>query len=631
MVRSRRRQLAITMLVVSAFLTPVLAQQPRLRVRAGQAVPGSAAATNPIDAARLPSGSTTLPDSIWAAAGATIPTSRTQCGATITAYSGTAGTINTAIGSCGSGHYVLLGAGTFTLSTGIKFDGTSDVTLRGNGANSTFLVFTNDDPCQGQGCFIGMDASDLSAYSGNPPSHIATVNSGAIAKGATTATLSITTGLAVGRMMWIDRPDDSNTDNGAIWVCQTAGGVCADEGPSGSGRTGRAQSQNVTVTAINGSVVTFTPAIAMPNYTSSTEAYWGNSAGQVSNIGIEDFSIQHPSTDTNTSGGIDVKFCSNCWIKGIRSYEPDVAAGDTRNHVWVYQSNQITIRDSYFFNTQRHAQLSYGIECFSSSSILVENNIFQRIVAPMNANGACTGSVFGYNYAINDYSTNGTFMQASNYVHAVANMVLHEGNDGVGIKADAIHGTSHFVTLHRNFMLGFISGGYDTETNAVLIYAGNRYYNFTGNVLGDTTYHTVYETSLSNNAFAIWSWGRNGCASGCATDTKVLSTAMRWGNYDTKNDAVQWTSGEVPSTDPNYPNAVPSSQTVPNSYYLSAKPAFYGSNNWPSIGPEISDGTISGYNGHIRRIPARICFEDVMAGAFGDTTPKTFNRTTCYP
>ena len=63
-----------------------------------------------------------------------------QCGSTIAAYTGTAAAINTHIAGCPSNTYVLLGPGTFNLSTGILMK--SNVVLRGSGANFTFLVMS---------------------------------------------------------------------------------------------------------------------------------------------------------------------------------------------------------------------------------------------------------------------------------------------------------------------------------------------------------------------------------------------------------------------------------------------------------------------------------------------------------
>src|SRR5438094_670945 len=80
--------------------------------------------------------------------------------------------------------------------------------------------------------------------------------------------LSPSTGMTVGNYLALDQADDSNTDTGTIWVCQTLG-VCSNDGPSGSGAPGRIQSQRVKITAINGNTVTISPPVAMPNWRTS--------------------------------------------------------------------------------------------------------------------------------------------------------------------------------------------------------------------------------------------------------------------------------------------------------------------------------------------------------------------------
>src|SRR2546422_219714 len=78
-----------------------------------------------------------------------------------------------------------------------------------------------------------------------------------------------------------------------------------------------------------------------------------------------------------------------------------------RAHVGVEYSAHITVRDSYFFLTQNSIDQSYGIDCFASSDNLIENNIYQAVSGALTMNG-CTGTVFGYNYAINGYYTGST-------------------------------------------------------------------------------------------------------------------------------------------------------------------------------------------------------------------------------
>jgi hypothetical protein len=643
--RFRATTICVAFICGVVFLELVSGQQVRIRVRAGQGS-GSSAVANPIAAARLPSGSATLPEAAWSIAGVTggISTTRTQCGSTIAAYgtSGTpssAATINTALSACTAGHYVLLGAGTFHLNTTITFGGTANVTLKGAGADQTFIVMHNSNCCLGFGdSSLFMGSSTLSMYvdSTTAPPHSASL-SGTMTKGTTSLTFSSTTGLVVGGTVMFDQLDDSS-DPGDTYICSTKD-VCSQEGPGGGGRTGRAQNQVVVVTAINGSTVTFTPGLYMPNWRTgqTPQAWWGSSAYWVEGEGVEDLSIDH--TLASAQKGFFLFNCLNCWIKGVR------ALNAPRSHVWLYQSPHCTIRDSYFFEGQDHASQSYGVEFWHTSDDLVENNIFQKVTLPANINAAASGSVVAYNYFINDLYNTAVWMQGSNQHHeGGTDFILHEGNDGPGFTTDDTHGTGNFFTAFRNYFVGWETGK-TAQSTPMHLYAYHRYLNIVGNVLGRSGFHTSYECAPATNTsancspdngdLAIFTIGFSGNGGGKAStfnnDTLAKSTLFRWGNYDTVNAAVRWNTGEVPSGISPYPNPVPSSQTLPDSLYLSAKPAFYGSNPWPSIGPDISDGTVTGVASHVRRIPARICFEDVMGGAFGDTVAKTFSRSTCYP
>lgn len=652
--RFRATTICVAFICGVVFLELVSGQQVRIRVRAGQGS-GSSAVANPIAAARLPSGSATLPEAAWSIAGVTggISTTRTQCGSTIAAYgtSGTplsAATINSALSACTAGHYVLLGAGTFHLNTTIKFGGISNVTLRGAGADQTFIVMHGSECCLGFGdSSLFMGATTLSMYvdATTAPPNSATI-SGTMSKGTTSLTFSSTTGLSVGAPVMLDQLDDSS-DPGDTYICSTVN-VCSIEGAGGGGRSGRAQNQLVKVTNISGSVVTFTPGLYMPNWRTgqTPQAWWGSGTYWVTGMGIEDFSIDE--TAAGAAQGIFLFNCTDCWVKGIRAVTGTAGCGACaqRSHVWVYQSPHSTVRDSYFFEGTEHASKSYGVEFWHTSDDLVENNIFQKITLPANINAAASGSVVAYNYFINDLYTPvaGVWMQGSNQHHeGGTDFILHEGNDGPGFTTDDTHGTGNFFTAFRNYFAGWETGK-TAQTIPMHLYAYHRYLNIVGNVLGRSGFHTAYEcaaaTTTSSNCspssgdlsiFTIGFSGNEGTNAGFNNDTLVKSTLFRWGNYDTVNAAVRWNTGEVPSGISPYPNPVPSSQTLPDSLYLSAKPAFYGSNPWPSIGPDISDGTVTGVASHVRRIPARICFEDVMAGAFGDTVAKTFSRSTCYP
>ena len=114
----------------------------------------------------------------------------------------TAGDINEAIAACPAGQVVLLGAGTYTLATGINFANRDNVTLRGAGADKTFLIFTGSVERKGIKSDItieNFDANFPHEEDNNPgaPSNTADWTDG-YAQGATEVSLSNTANLVAG-------------------------------------------------------------------------------------------------------------------------------------------------------------------------------------------------------------------------------------------------------------------------------------------------------------------------------------------------------------------------------------------------------------------------------------------------
>jgi hypothetical protein len=443
------------------------------------------------------------------------------------------------------------------------------------------------------------------------------------AVGTTSITLSSTSNLQVGSLLILDQLNDSS-DNGGIFVCD-AGGVCATEGPGGTGRSGRVQQQHVRVTAISGNTVTITPGLYMPNWRSSqSPGAWWSSALPITMSGIEDLTVNHAGSASVMSG---VYFFNayNCWMKNVKSLNGN------RNHVWLYQSAHVTVRDSYFYGTRNAASQSYGIETYMNSDALVENNIFQHVTVGMMTGGSTSGTVFAYNYSIDDYYNVASWMQSSSYLHAGGiGFVLFEGNEGIGFTADAIHGTSDFATVFRNVFTGWETGK-TQQTIPIHIYTYNRYVNVVGNVLGRSGYHDRYETATpsgtgGNTAIYTLGWSGNGGTtdSGVPNDPRVKTTLFRWGNYDVVNGAVVWNAAEVPSTLSPFGNPVPGNQTLPASLYLPGKPSWWGAVPWPAIGPDVTGGQDP--TGRAYKLPAHLCY---------DATSKTggilnFNAAACY-
>ena len=289
-------------------------------------------------------------------------------------------------------------------------------------------------------------------------------------------------------MIFLDQNDDSNSDTGQVWVCQTAN-VCSSNPGSGNGRPGRGQQQPVRVISVSGSgpyTVGISPGVRMPNWRSSQspQAWWSNSL-PVTGDGVEDLSMDHTNTSSSIAAGVFVLNAYNVWFKNIRDINSQ------HKHIWFYQSAANVVRDSYFYGSWNAASESYGVDTYNGADNLIENNIFQHIATGM-INEGCVGCVFAHNYAIDDYYTaNGSapaWQQFALYGHSVGDAyVLWEGNQAVGLVGDDIHGTRHFITAFRNYLSGRDAASTTPktqQTSVIILEAYNRYFNIIGNVHG---------------------------------------------------------------------------------------------------------------------------------------------------
>jgi len=529
--------------------------------------------------------------------------------------------ISSAIAACPSGQVVFLNAGTYNVSGSIQFGTKNNVTLRGAGADSTRLVFSSGGNCTGVPSVICIASTWINTQ--GSPQNVANWTAG-YAKGSTVITLSTTAGMAIGNTLIVDQLDDT-TDGGSIYVCSTAL-VCSFAGGNATGRPNRGQQQLVKVVAINGSQVTIGAPVHMPNWraSQSPQAIWVND--QRVGDGVEDLSIDMVAAAG--ANGVVLLNATDSWVKGIRSI------GANRSHIWVYQSTRITARDNYLWGNQAGVSQSYGLEIYGTSDVLAENNMFQHVTAPITVNGTDSGSVYAYNFSYDNFRSDVPIhMSSTAHLHEVGTaMLLFEGNDGLGFISDNWHGTSHFVTNFRNHWYGDIYNNPPKTQNTDLMHicAYSRFFNFVGNVLGRVGYYTVYESPLAigDGPTNIWSIGAT-CANGGVTDALVKPNMMRWGNYDTVTGATQFAAVEVPSGAAQYANPVPASQSLPPSFYLSAKPAWFGAIPWPPIGPDVTGGQHTG--GHAYKIPARVCWEQTAIDpAYGSANIRLFNRNTCY-
>jgi hypothetical protein len=617
----------------------------------------------------------------------------TQCGSTVPAGT-SAATINSLLAACPANTYLLLGPGTFNLSTTLMLFNVSGRVLRGSGANQTFLVFSNEANCNGGYASICMSSGDNN-YEGSP-SNTASWTAG-YSKGTTTITLSSIANLKVGWPIILDQQDDSASPSSVyplndIFVCGNNQNVCSINGDngdghrSGSGGTIRAQQQNVTVTqcdgvttfghqCASGANITISPGLYMPNWckdggscpNTQPGAWWPTSPAF--NDGIENLSIDSSFQTDQSSVAIFIYNCSGCWVSGVRSIKPG------RSHVQPFFSPHTTVQNSYFWQTYAQSSVSYGLDVNNSGDSLFLNNIFEGISASIDVNGNCSGCVAAYNFSVNQWynSGNGVYMLIADNLHAEGDdMMLWEGNQMNGANGDIIHGSHNMITYFRNAWDGYEQNGGQLPANgevALLVQSFNRFFNVVDNVLGNGYSQTLGWVANGTPAIESISGSTD---SALPVDTFTVTSAFLWGNWDAVTGtrfcglgALGFSSApcsgvsQVPSTITHWPNPVPASTTFPASFLYRSQPSWWPSSKpWPLQGSDVSGGNMGScvggtyaaayanssaictgsggtfytLAGHANSTPAMDCYLTAMSGSPVGTDPSalSFNPSTCY-
>lgn len=450
-------------------------------------------------------------------------------------------------------------------------------------------------------------------------------------------------------------------DNNSIFQCAITM-VCTYLASSNSGRPARSEQEVWVATAITGSgpfIVTLNHPLVQPDWTSTRapQAFWPSS-GTVTNLGIENILIDGSTIlnagQCNANPGcaqpVVIDNAYKVWVSGIATKKANVL------HVNATYAVNLLVANSYFYFTANGGTTSYGIGSDTAvSNALFENNILQGITDPVVFAGTCSACVSAYNFMVNQWNTSSSFLFASDPMHSSAtNYILLEGNIGSNVQQDESHGPHFMDTYFRNYYNGFESNNGtipNSGTVPIIVNAFSRYNNYLGNVLGTAGYHTVYEchpssvsqqycstdAGISPGYVHIWDLGFSSIAQRDFTNTPVFTpndpltytSLFRYGNYDTVNGAVQWNAAEVPTSDPNFPTAIPASHTLPPSFYLSSKPIFFGSSAWPTIGPDTTGGDIgmctSGTYRWSRVLSSGQCaggtFAGSVNGGFGASNP----------
>ncbi len=538
--------------------------------------------------------------------------------------------IQAALNACPSGQVVMLSAGNFTVNNLVLIH--SSITLRGAGPGSTVLTKTNGARARTS----PMQPIDPTTYSydaqpiiiigpqrwNSPDSSTSQNLTTDGAKGSNSVTVANASGFAAGQLVLLDER------SGASWQPVPTGFGCTnsilsspcpplvwqgdrvawnmhyptqqyqdDNGNSNASgpydstpgtlpaamawfaRSDRATNEIKEVASVSGNTITFTSPLHISyrtNHTAQLTRYTG-AAVHVKNAGVENLT-----TIGGADGQIRFEDAAYSWAKNIE------------NTQWIGEgfavngSFRIEIRGSYIHDGSwpEPGGAGYAISFANGSSeILVEDNISINACKVMVDRSAGAGSVFGYNYTDDpwDFDNPGWVEVGINASHmAGPHHVLFEGNYSPNVDSDYTHGNAIYLTFLRNWLSGQRKSFTDaSNVRTVGLAYGSWWDSFVGNVLGRSGQMSgwrVYEdpAMTGNNADwrekDIWKLGYDPERWGMYADPLTLSTVIRDGNWDYLTNSVHW-------------HNTPGGFTIPNSLYLAAKPAFFGSYTWPWVDP----------------------------------------------
>jgi len=619
---------------------PIFPQLPQLWVPMLYPTSSLNTLCNPID--QTSAGQCAWPYWVNAGVPGGIPSaSYTQSGSTLSPSGGSdSSAINSALSSCGGtssqGKYVLLGPGTFSITAGLTVP--SYCVLRGSGANSTILNATLTS-----GNVVNM--GNVTPSTSNRVSMTGGTNAG-----STSVTVSSGSGFSVGQLVSISQVQDGVIVNnvGSEGTCTWCDGFENDSGL-------RAQGQTDLVTGVNGTSITLAEPL-MVNYTSTPEIT-PYSPG-ATNAGLENLQIYANGTRSGgtTNGNVYMLSCLYCWVSGI---EDNYADGD---HIFADYSYHGEVVNSYFSNDYYHdaGQNDDSITLrLKTTGFLIQNNILERMMSTIETEWGAAGNVIAYNYSFSGflYGSPNFLNQDMNTHGAHEQFNLFEGNVVESLGQDSIWGSDANNTYFRNWMEGVsrlcdpVSEGRNTVTCSSPYYTNQADRAFSANalntntnVIGNVEGSTGQSSIGSGVALAVAVCGPSPCGSGSRTyqsvyynedygygtssDTGTQSidsilpydTTFRHGEYGTVNNSILWQTGYT--------------QTLPISFYLSAKPSWWPSAvSWPAIGPDVTGGT--GPGGHVSSTTAanaaQYCYTAIMGGSDGGAgSPLTFNPASCY-
>jgi hypothetical protein len=362
---------------------------------------------------------------------------------------------------------------------------------------------------------------------------------------------------------------------------------------------------------------------------------YGNNSGSGTPISfLQEAGVENISLLRSPEGGLEMELCVNCWVKNT---EVGDWYGGGISMAYSARSELNTVYVHHCWDSVNNGG-EYPLALDSASTeMLITNSITNFGGKGMVARAGGAGSVISYNYiddtmydaesGIGDYWVD-MGINASHY--SGPHHVLFEGNWGDDLDNDNTHGNSIYMTFFRNLGSGFRSPFTDPSVGGLvddaagkgyycpsglascvsnppgpLRAAGPMAYNYwfayVGNVLGTSGKSTAangwtYSGDFTASRIFMLGWDGGNGGQDPNLDGKSGSYILINGNYDYLNDGVTWQGSPV---------------ALPNSFYLSTKPAFFAAGSgypWPWVTPvgsqQIQNGP-TGCGGTCSGLPAQ--------------------------
>lgn len=292
-------------------------------------------------------------------------------------------------------------------------------------------------------------------------------------------------------------------------------------------------------------------------------------------MGLENLSVEImnavPSADAVLVQGV-----TNSWVKGIEVYRA------ARNFIVATNTIDCEFRENYVHEPQDPQSGSgYGIRMLGwNFNNLIEDNIAWSCRHSYVLDGINAGHVIGYNFSL-DPNDGTDYLYQDFLTHGSYPMFcLYEGNVGARAYCDFVHGGAGHLVYYRNYFRlqeGHIRRYAPYKGAAAVDFdCWNDFMSVVGNVLGYSAIQSDQQGLMAYEGHnrVIYRLGYDADDEAeIVSDDRPKATLLRHGNYDFVHRTIVW--------DPTIAD-----HQLPQSCYLTGKPAWFGSLAWPPIDPE---------------------------------------------